>query len=136
MYKGSKSQPPKAQSSDSFEDISQLIYKHLEERDWVGNPPRGLAISIALEANELLEHYQWSDKPVGTTQDLAEELADIFIYGFEFAQANNIDIASAIRAKLEKAAKKYPAEAFKNKGEDEMRNAWLDAKLKHQKEGL
>jgi NTP pyrophosphatase (non-canonical NTP hydrolase) len=136
MYKGSDPKPPKAQSSDSFEDISQLIYKHLEERDWLGDPPRGLAISIALEANELLEHYQWSEEPVGTKNDLAGELADIFIYAFGFAHANDIDIANAIRAKLEKSAQKYPAAAFKNKSNEEMRAAWLDAKLKHQKEGL
>lgn len=124
------------QSDESFESINQLILKHMEDRDWLGNPPRGLAISIALEAAELVEHYQWSDTPVGDKEALGEELADIFIYAFEFAQANDIDITKAIREKLVKAGKKYPAEAFKGKTGDERRKAWMQAKLNHQKEGL
>jgi NTP pyrophosphatase (non-canonical NTP hydrolase) len=124
------------QSSKSFEDISQLIYKHLEERDWQGNPARGLAISIALEANELLEHYQWSEEPVGDKQAIADELADILIYAFEFAQANDIEIVGAIEHKLKLAAEKYPVEAFKGKSAAEKRRNWMDAKIKHRKDGL
>lgn len=124
------------QNNTTFEEISQLIWQHLIERDWQDNPPRGLAISIALEATELLEHYQWQDEAVGDRQALAEELADIFIYAFQFAMVNDIDIAAAIRQKLEKAARKYPAEKFKGKNVQERKDAWLDAKLHHQKEGL
>lgn len=124
------------QSDESFEAINSRILDHLEERDWLGNPARGLAVSLALEASELLEHYQWSDKPVGDKNALAEELADVFIYAFEFAQVNDIDIAEAIRLKLAKAAKKYPAEDFKGKAGDDRRVAWMNAKLNHQKEGL
>ncbi len=124
------------QSDKSFEDISRRIRKHLEERDWQDNPPRGLATSILLEASELLEHYQWHDQPVGDKAELAEELADIFIYAFQFAQAYDIDIPQAIEAKLEKAAKKYPAESFKNKTPEERKKNWLESKLNHRKEGL
>lgn len=128
--------PATTQSSVTFEEIDQLIWKHLEERDWQNNPPRGLAASIVLEAAELLEHYQWQDTPVGSTEELAEELADIFIYAFQFAQVNHIDIARAIQDKLAKAAQKYPASKFKNKSEQERKAAWIDAKLHHQKQGL
>lgn len=124
------------QSGETFAAIDELIYQHLAERDWVGKPQRGLVTSIALEAAELLEHYQWSDTPVGSQQDLADELADIFIYAFQFAQAENIDIPAAIRHKLARAAEKYPASAFKNKSKEENRQAWLDAKLHHHKDGL
>ncbi|HEX4662397.1 MAG TPA: MazG-like family protein [Candidatus Saccharimonadales bacterium] len=127
---------PQPQSDITFEDISQLIWKHLEERDWLDNPSRGLAISIALEANELLEHYQWQDKPVGDKHALGEELADILIYAFQFAQKEGIDMPAAIKAKLAKAAKKYPAATFKGKNNTERREAWIDAKLHHKKEGL
>lgn len=116
--------------------ISQLIWDHLEARDWLNAKPRNLATSIVLEASELLEHYQWSDEPVGNKQAVADELADIFIYAFQFAQENEIDIAAAIKQKLEKAAKKYPVEAFKGKDAQDRRKAWLNAKLKHQKDGL
>lgn len=120
----------------TFQQVSDRIRRHLEERDWQDNAPRALAVSIALEAAELLEHYQWQDKPVGSHEELAEELADIFIYGFQFAMAYDIDIADAIERKLQKAAQKYPAEKFKNKSKTEREQNWLDAKLKHQKDGL
>jgi NTP pyrophosphatase (non-canonical NTP hydrolase) len=124
------------QSDTSLEEINQLIWKHLVERDWQDNHPRGIAISIALEANELLEHYQWSEKAVGDKQALAEELADIFIYAFQFAQLHDIDIAEAIKLKLAKAAKKYPADQFKGKKPDDKRAAWIKAKTTYKKEGL
>jgi len=128
--------PAPAQSDTTFEAINQLIWSHLEARDWQHNPPRGLATSIALEASELLEHYQWRDEPVGSKEDLAGELADIFIYAFQFAQATDIDIAAAIEAKLKKADQKYPAQEFKGKHGDDRKKAWLNAKLRHQKQGL
>ncbi|HEY5695754.1 MAG TPA: MazG-like family protein, partial [Candidatus Saccharimonadales bacterium] len=109
---------------------------HLEERDWHTNPSRGLAISLALEAAELLEHYQWGDEPVGGRNEVGEELADVFIYGMQIAQQNNIDIAEHIHKKLEKAAKKYPAKDFKGKNAVDMRANWMKNKLAHRKEGL
>jgi NTP pyrophosphatase (non-canonical NTP hydrolase) len=124
------------QSDKTFQDISLHIRRHLEERDWIDNKSRDLAISISLEASELLEHYQWTDKPVGNKHALGEELADILIYAFQFAQANDIDIVEAIEHKLEKAAQKYPAEAFKNKSRADREKNWIDAKLKHRKAGL
>lgn len=138
MYSGTKAKATDyiQQSEASFDEMNKLILEHLEARDWLGNPARGLAISIALEANELLEHYQWSDDPVGGKAAVAEELADILIYAFEFAQANDIDIFEEMKAKLAKAAKKYPAEAFKGKTGEERRQAWRQAKMNHKKEGL
>lgn len=124
------------QSDMSFEAINAIIQKHLQERDWHNNKPRDLAISISLEANELLEHYQWRESPVGNKQALAAELADIFIYCFEFADRTGIDITEAIQQKLEKAAQKYPAEAFKNKTPAEQEKNWIQAKLNHRKKGL
>lgn len=127
---------PSPQSDETFEVINQLIWKHLEERDWHNQKPRNLATSISLEAGELLEHYQWGDTPIGSKKELASELADIFIYAFEFAQANNINIAESIRAKLAEVAQKYPAEQFKGKSKTEKQQAWTHAKTHHQKEGL
>ena len=124
------------QSNRSFAEIETIINTYLAERDWLGNSSRSLAISMALEAGELLEHYQWSDKPVGSKDELASELADVFIYAFQLAYNNNIDVAQAIIDKLEITKKKYPAEAFKNKSGAEHRDAWLNAKMNHKKEGL
>jgi dCTP diphosphatase len=120
-----------AQSDASFEEISRLIWKHLEERDWLGNSPRSYATSIAIEAAELLEHYQWSEEAVDNKQALADELADVLIYCFQFAQRTDIDIAEAIKGKLKKAAKKYPAENFKNRTHVDRHNNWIDARTAH-----
>jgi NTP pyrophosphatase (non-canonical NTP hydrolase) len=105
----------------------------LDERDWRFDKSnaRGLPISISLEAAELLEHYQWNDKPVGDEAELASELADIFIYGFEFAQVYDINIAEAIEQKLEKQSKKYPKETFNAENND--REAWVKAKIAYNK---
>ncbi|HSX07171.1 MAG TPA: MazG-like family protein [Candidatus Saccharimonadia bacterium] len=120
----------------TFETVSQMIWQHMEARDWHTNPPRGLATSIVLEAAELLEHYQWSDKAAGTREDLAAELADIFIYAFHFAESQEIDIVEAIQLKLQKSAQKYPAEKFKGQKTKDMRKVWLDTKLQYKKTGL
>lgn len=110
---------------------------YLKERDWhKKNSSRSIATSIVLEASELLEHYQWGEEPVGDQSALADELADIFIYSIEFAQANKIDIAQAIKDKLAVAKKKYPAKNFKGKSSVASKKVWLDAKLKHDKKGL
>lgn len=124
------------QSQTTFDDINRRIWEHLTERGWTDNPPRGVATSIALEAAELLEHYQWNDTPVGDRQALAEELADILIYCFQFAELLEIDMATEIIKKLEKSARKYPAASFAGKTTEERRQAWIDAKLQHKKEGL
>ena len=116
------------QSDKSFEAIAQRIRQHLEERDWLNNSARSLAISIALEASELLEHYQWQDEAVGDNQLLANELADILIYAFQFADRNDIDIAKAIEHKLELAAKKYPAADFRGKSYEQQRDNWRKRK--------
>jgi dCTP diphosphatase len=128
-----ESQKPRQSATTTFEDINTLIWDHLVARDWHRGEARSYAISIALEANELLEHYQWSSTPVGTEEELAAELADIFIYCFEFAQTNNIDIAQAIRQKLKKASEKYPAGAFKGQSKTDMLDAWVTAKKHYKK---
>lgn len=116
---------------DTFKEISELIWQHLVDRDWDNPEPRSLAISISLEASELLEHYQWSDKPVGDKEALGEELADILIYAFQLAHVIGVEPADIIRDKLQKAGKKYPAERFKGLSSAEKSKAWLETKIQH-----
>ncbi len=126
------------QSNVTFDEISKQVWKHLEDRDWDQIPARDIAISLSLEANELLEHFQWSDN-LPTDEDkeaLAAELADVLIYAFQFAGLHGIDMAAAIRKKLAKSAKKYPAELFKGKDLAAIRKAWVTAKTNYKKEGL
>ncbi|MCK9548460.1 MAG: hypothetical protein M0Q37_08120 [Sphaerochaeta sp.] len=85
-----------------------------DERDWRQfHTPKDLAISITLEASELLECFQWSagDLVVGEHKAaMEEELADILIYAVSFADAIGSDIPTIIREKLAKNGAKYPVE--------------------------
>jgi len=128
--------PAPAQQDITLESLNQRIWDHLEARDWHENPTRSLAISVVLEASELLEHYQWSDRPVGSKEDIGDELADILIYAFQIAQREGLDIAHHIERKLQTSAEKYPAENFKGKDARVHREAWLQSKLNYKKDTL
>ena len=62
---------------------------------------RNLAISLSLEAAEVLEHYQWDGREVDRTE-LAGELADVTLYLLQLARVNQIDLTQAVLDKLEK----------------------------------
>jgi len=116
---------------DTISGLSHLVWQHLAERDWDNLSARSLAISLSLEANELLEHYQWQEEPIGSREEVAEELADILIYALEYAHVLNVDPAHIIRDKLAKMAVKYPAEQFKGRDAAYRRAQWLKAKTEH-----
>jgi NTP pyrophosphatase (non-canonical NTP hydrolase) len=123
------------QSQKTFAEIDQKIVKYLEDRNWAPKKEkiRSTVISIALEANELLEHYQWDDEASTDKSELADELADIMIYCFQYASTMEIDIANAIEVKLKKQEKKYPAEVFKGLDSDSKQSSdlWVQAKIKY-----
>lgn len=119
----------------SFEDASKAVISHVQARGWdKTNDDRRLAISISLEANELLEYFQWHGKTFGNKDDLASELADVFIYAIQFADRYNIDISQAIMQKLDKSAKKYPVEIFQITDKTERNKVWLEAKQNYKKD--
>jgi len=61
--------------------------------------PRNLAISLSLEASELLEHFQWDEQ---TGESVADELADVALYLLQLASLLQIDLEQAVLSKLEK----------------------------------
>ena len=96
--------------------MKDMIYRFIAERNWVGQQNAlSVAVSISLEAAELLEIFQWCDKNEADKfarethrEHFMEELADIMIYCMELATTYDVDIASAIEDKMRKNAKKYP----------------------------
>lgn len=91
-----------------------------DARNWKQyHNPKDLAISLSLEAGELLENFQWRTSEEGLQdnfENIKDELADVAIYALMLAHDLGIDIEQAIRAKLAKNARKYPvAKAFGNK---------------------
>lgn len=123
-------------SSDvSFDQAVKITMRHVRERGLdKSNTSRSLAISLALEAGELLEYYQWRESPIGSKQDLESELADVLIYAIQFAHKNSIDIPEVIKRKIEKQDKKYPIEIFSIKDEAERNRRFLEAKLNYKKD--
>jgi NTP pyrophosphatase (non-canonical NTP hydrolase) len=100
-----------------MQQVMARIRAFRDERDWMQfHDPKNLAVSIAIEAAELLEHFQWKDKTeserhaADNRQAVAEEIADVAIYLLELADNLGIDLEKAILAKLDRNAEKYPVE--------------------------
>lgn len=102
--------------------IIEKIKKFRDERDWMQfHDAKNMAVSIILEASELLEHFQWK-----TTEEvekyarqnhaaIKDEIADIALYLFELADNLGIDLIAAMDEKLKKNEMKYPVEKAKGK---------------------
>lgn len=79
------------------------------ERNWDQfHTPENLAKSIAIEASELLECYQWNATP--DRQNVEDELADVVTYCIHLANRLGVDLDEIVMAKLAKTAEKYPVE--------------------------
>lgn len=103
---------------DIKKETIDYVLSFSEERDWRQfHNPKDLALSLSLEASELLELFQWlgSEEAVKKNRDkMREELADILVYAIDFAEALGFeDLNSLIMDKMKKNAEKYPLEKAK-----------------------
>lgn len=99
---------------DRFDELNQRIKKFNDDRDWNQfHTPTNLAKSISIEANELLECYQWNDD--ADLNDVKEELADVMNYCIQMAQVLDLDIVDIINEKMDKTEKKYPIDKSKGR---------------------
>ena len=97
------------------EKTIQRIIKFTEERDWDQyHTPSNLAKSIAIEAAELLECFQWNDTEYDKDH-VCEELADVMNYCIQMADKLNVDLDQVINDKINQNEKKYPVEKAKGK---------------------
>jgi len=108
----------------TVQELIDLMASFVAERDWEPfHDPKNLSASIAIEAAELMEHFQWmrTDELAAVRDDpqmmseVRDELADILAYVVSFAGTMGIDLAAALERKMKKNATKYPAEKFKGK---------------------
>lgn len=104
-----------------MEKSMEKINQFRDDRNWRQfHNEKDLAISISLEASELLELFQWKQPEEVTTTQLErikEELAGVLIYSYMMADNLNLDIDTIIEEKLEKNNQKYPVEKSKNNKE-------------------
>jgi len=95
-----------------MEHLITEINKFRDERNWRQyHNSKDLALSLSLEASELLENFQWKSAEDGfekNKQNIEEELADVIIYGLMMADDLDIDMNEAILNKLKKNGEKYP----------------------------
>jgi len=95
-----------------MKEIMKKIIEFRDERGWAAyHNEKDLAISISLEANELLENFQWktSEEAVAESmQNIKEEMADVLIYLLQLADKLNIDLEEEAFEKMKKNALKYP----------------------------
>ncbi|ADB16249.1 conserved hypothetical protein [Pirellula staleyi DSM 6068] len=112
-------------------ELRALVQRFVDERDWRQfHTAKNLAMSIAIEAAELMEHFQWLDQQASQAiaqQEVkkavvAEELADVLSYVLAISSALEIDLASSLEAKMVKNALKYPADQIRGRyGHDDER---------------
>ena len=102
------------------ETIDQIL-KFRDDRDWKQfHNPKDLAISISLEAAELLELFQWSGENTGIEgkeDKISEELADVINYCVLMADACGLDIDEIVQEKIKVNNQKYPVEKAKGKSD-------------------
>lgn len=104
----------KEDTSTTLQELKGLVAKFRDERDWAKHhTPKNLAISIAIEAAELMEVFQWEENETKNIPKVKEELADVIIYCLNMADTVGVDIASIVIEKLGANAKKYPVALYK-----------------------
>lgn len=101
-------------------DLRKHIQAFRSKRGWIKEDPKDLALSLILEASELLEHFQWlTGDEVATNakikEAISEEMSDVLWWLINLGTRLNIDIASAFERKLAKNAIKYPEKLFSPK---------------------
>ena len=108
---------PDETSIRNLEDIAANLRRFAEDRDWDQfHSPKNLASALAVEAGEILEHFQWlgdgesARLPEVKLQEVALELADVLLYLVRLADKLDVDLLDAAARKMAINAEKYPAE--------------------------
>ena len=105
-----------------IKNLTKKIIEFRDKRDWKQfHNPKDLAISLSLEAAEVLELFQWKDKKEvekyikDSREEIGEELADVLYWILLLSHDLNIDIVESFNQKMVKNEKKYPVNKAKGK---------------------
>ena len=113
--------------SDTTTTIEQLrdrLQDFVTARDWSQfHAPKNLSMALAVEAAELMEHFQWMTVEASRTiqddptarQGVEEELADVLCYVLALANSLEIDLSAAVKAKMAKNEAKYPVDKYRGR---------------------
>ena len=116
-----------SESTDSRTTVAELralVNEFVERRDWHQfHSPKNLAMSMAIETAELMEHFQWismqqsrdvADDPQ-QLEAVADELADVTCYLLAMANELDLDLSTAVRRKMKKNRQKYPSSEYRGR---------------------
>lgn len=104
--------------------LRQAVAAFVDDRDWQPfHSPKNLSMSIAIEAAELMERFQWltNEEAQAAVEDpteqaaVADELADVVIYCLSLSNALDLDVSSAVLGKLRTNEHRYPADEFRGR---------------------
>jgi NTP pyrophosphatase (non-canonical NTP hydrolase) len=118
----SRSDQPPNDTQTSLYDLRQVVRQFVEERDWMQfHSPKNLSMSLAIEAAELMEHFQWIsatesrefDEPAKAAA--GEELADVICYALAIANELQLDVSTTLLKKMQKNRQKYPVKDFRGR---------------------
>ncbi len=105
-----------------IDDLTKRIISFRDARDWKQfHNPKDVALSLVLEATEVMEHFQWKNKEVmdkyivTNKTDIGEELADVLYWILLMSHDLNIDVLDALEKKIKVNEGKYPVEKAKGK---------------------
>ena len=106
-------------STTTLAELREFVRHFVAERDWEQfHAPKNLSMSLAIEAAELMEHFQWidvaesrraGDDPAKLAA-IRDEIADVLCYTLALANELKLDLSDAVRDKMVKNAAKYPAD--------------------------
>lgn len=110
--------------TSTLAELRNIVRDFIAERDWQKfHAPKNVAMALAVEAAELMEHFQWIDSPESRKDRLTpeaiaaigEEISDVFTYCLAIANELEIDLAKTFEKKMQKNRQKYPAEDYKGR---------------------
>ena len=109
-------------NADTLDTLRTRLARFAAERDWNQfHNPKNLAMALAGEAGEVLEHFQWLTfdeavhLPAATRAEVALECADVLLFLLRLCDKLDVDLAQAADQKLALNAKKYPVEKSRGK---------------------
>ena len=109
-------------ATTTLRELKERTAEFVRERDWEQfHTPKNLSMSIAIEAAELMEHFQWltveesSNLPDQSLAAIGEELADILLCSLSLSNALRLDLSEAVFDKMAKNSRKYPRDQVRGK---------------------
>jgi dCTP diphosphatase len=102
--------------TDSLAALAQRLQQFAQARDWQRfHSPKNLACALAVEAGELLEHFQWLSEAqschldTASKAEVADEMADVLLYLVQLATVMGVDVLEAAQRKIERNEQRFPA---------------------------